>query len=111
MNLTFDQIGIACTGVVAIWLSQDTRLNWRRWSCIFGLLSQPFWFYSAWKAQQWGIFGISFFYTWSWIRGFINYWWQPWRVARDLKLKVIVDLHHAIDEMWGLSKTKDGEER
>ena len=64
-----EQIAIGMTGAIAIWLSQDTRDHWRRWACVFGLLGQPFWFLAAWKSQQWGIFGLCFLYTWSWLRG------------------------------------------
>ena len=37
------QVGIAICGVTAIYLSQDLRLERRRWACIFGLAGQPFW--------------------------------------------------------------------
>ena len=40
-----EQIAIALTGVVAIWLSQDHRIQFRKWASIFGLIGQPFWFY------------------------------------------------------------------
>jgi len=69
-----EQFAIALTGVAAIWLSQDKRESWRRYSCVLGLIGQPFWFYSSWKAQQWGIFLLSIFYTWAWIRGLRMYW-------------------------------------
>lgn len=69
-----EQIGIALTGVVAIWLSQDKREEWRRYACLFGLTGQPFWFYSAWTAEQWGVFVLCFFYTWAWFKGFMNHW-------------------------------------
>jgi hypothetical protein len=69
-----DQIGIAATGATAIWLSQDKRDEWRKWACIFGLVGQPFWFYSAWAAEQWGVFGLCFLYTFAWVRGFWNNW-------------------------------------
>ena len=72
--MSLEQIAIAFTGVAAIWLSQDESEARRKWACIFGLISQPFWFYSAYKAQQWGIFVLCFFYTWAWIKGFINNW-------------------------------------
>ena len=68
------QLGIAFFGVIAIWLSQDTRYNSRKWSSVFGLIGQPFWFYSAWTTQQWGIFVLSILYTWVWLVGFRNYW-------------------------------------
>ena len=69
-----EQIAIALTGAVAVWLSQDKRDTWRKWACIFGLIGQPFWFYSAWQAGQWGIFALCFLYTYSWARGFKNNW-------------------------------------
>jgi hypothetical protein len=75
--MSFDQIAIAFTGVVALWLSQDRRHGARRWSPIFGLLAQPFWFYTAFTHQQWGVFTLCFLYTASWLRGLWNYWLQP----------------------------------
>lgn len=69
-----EQVAIAMTGVVAIWLSQDSRESRRRFACIFGLLGQPFWFYAAYSAEQWGIFVLCFLYTYSWLRGFRNNW-------------------------------------
>lgn len=69
-----EQIGIALCGVTAVFLSQDTRESWRRWACIFGLASQPFWFYATWKAQQWGIFALCVLYAFSWLRGLHTYW-------------------------------------
>lgn len=69
-----EQIGIAFTGVTAIWLSQDKRQNWRRFACIFGLIGQPFWFWSAISAEQWGIVVLCCLYTYSWARGVWNNW-------------------------------------
>jgi hypothetical protein len=69
-----EQIAIAFTGVIAIWLSQDTRQERRKFACIFGLIGQPFWFYAAYTAEQWGIFALCFLYTWSWLRGVKNNW-------------------------------------
>jgi len=69
-----EQIAIALTGVVAIWLSQDKRERWRKWACIFGLVGQPFWFYSAYTAEQWGIFILCGFYTSAWLKGFRTNW-------------------------------------
>jgi hypothetical protein len=72
--MVLDQLGILLTGVVAVWLTQHKRESWRRWACIFGLLGQPFWFYAAWKAQQWGILAVSTLYTYAWGRGIWTYW-------------------------------------
>lgn len=69
-----EQIGIALTGVTAVWLTQDPRESWRRWAPIFGLCGQPFWFYSAYMAEQWGIFALCFLYALSWARGFRDQW-------------------------------------
>ena len=68
------QIGIAITGVVAIWLTQQSNEEWKKYACLFGLAGQPFWFYSAYTAQQWGIFVLCFFYAYSWYIGFKNNW-------------------------------------
>ena len=69
-----EQIAIALTGVVAIWLSQDEEESKRKYACIFGLIGQPFWFYSAYIAEQWGIFVLCFFYSYAWYKGFKLNW-------------------------------------
>lgn len=70
----FGQLIIGLCGVTAIFLSQDVRASRRRYACLFGLAAQPFWFYTTWHAQQWGIFALSFAYAFSWARGFHVYW-------------------------------------
>jgi len=69
-----EQVFIAITGVVAIWLSQDKRDSYRKYACLFGMAGQPFWFYSAYTAEQWGIFVLCFFYTFAWWKGIKNNW-------------------------------------
>lgn len=69
-----DQIGLAICGVSSVWLSQDQREERRKWACIFGLIAQPFWFYSAYTAQQWGVLFLCFVYALGWSRGFYNHW-------------------------------------
>lgn len=69
-----EQLAIAVTGCVAIWLANDQRETWRKWASVFGLAGQPFWFYSAFAAEQWGILALTFVYTASWARGFRNNW-------------------------------------
>jgi hypothetical protein len=71
-----DQALIAITGIVAIWLSQDSRAGWRKYACLFGLAGQPFWFYSSYIAEQWGIFILCFFYTFAWLKG-VRVHWMP----------------------------------
>ena len=70
----FEQIGIAFTGVIAIWLTQQRNESLKKYACLFGLASQPFWFYATYQAEQWGIFGLSFVYTINWLIGFNNFW-------------------------------------
>jgi hypothetical protein len=78
-----DQIGITLSGVVAVWLTQDKRATWQRWACIFGMLAQPFWFFAAWKAEQWGIFAMCTLYTYAWARGLWTHWLSPYSPARE----------------------------
>lgn len=69
-----DQIGIAVLGVSAVGLSQAKSPKARRWAPIFGVLGQPFWFYTTFVAEQWGIFALTFLYTAAWGRGVYNGW-------------------------------------
>lgn len=47
--------------------------------CALGLLVQPLWLWSSWRARQWGIFLLSVWYLWSWGSGL----WLAWgRLAR-----------------------------
>ncbi len=68
------QIGITLFGITAIWLSQDSRESVRRYACLFGMAGQPFWFWTTWHAEQWGIFVLCFLYTWAWFKGVRNHW-------------------------------------
>ena len=71
--MDFAQIGIAIFGAAAIYLV-SRKDHKKRWGYILGLMAQPFWLYSSWKAQQWGIFLLSFWYAYSWANGIYNYW-------------------------------------
>lgn len=68
------EILLAVLGATAVWLSQDRRLSRRRWAPIFGLASQPFWFYATAAAGQWFIFALCFVYAGAWWRGFRQHW-------------------------------------
>ena len=72
--MTFDQYILGLLGVTAILLAQETDEKCRKWAPIFGLLSQPFFFYTAWIHGQWGLFALSAFYTLAWLRGIKAYW-------------------------------------
>ena len=77
-----EQLAIAVFGVTAVFLSQDGRASWRRWAPVFGLLSQPFWFYATWRAEQWGVFVLSLLYAAAWAHGFWIQWISAARTPR-----------------------------
>jgi hypothetical protein len=47
--------------------------NWSKWGYLVGLIGQPFWLYSTYHSEQWGIFLLSMFYIYSWGTGVYNY--------------------------------------
>jgi len=71
-----EQIAIAFFGVTAIFLSQSSNKNTVRYACLFGLAGQPFWFYSAYQAEQWGIFTLCVLYTVAWLKGVKVHWFN-----------------------------------
>ena len=68
------QFAIALFGVTAIFLSQSSDQKQRKFACLFGLAGQPFWFWSAISAEQWGIVLLCCFYTFAWSRGVKTNW-------------------------------------
>lgn len=72
-----DQIAIAATGIVAIFLTQSHDANARRYACLFGLAGQPFWFYAFFSAEQWGMLFLNFFYAMAWSKGVWLHWVKP----------------------------------
>lgn len=67
------QAAILILSAAAMWLvsgrSRHARLGWA-----IGLVSQPFWLYATWQADQWGMFLLAVFYTGTWARGLVNHW-------------------------------------
>jgi len=74
LNNMSEQIFIAFFGVTAIFLSQSSNKKLVKYACLFGLASQPFWFYSAYQAEQWGILTLCCFYTLAWFKGVKTHW-------------------------------------
>lgn len=72
-----EQLAIAFTGVIAIYLTQQSNEKLKKFACIFGIAGQPFWFYSAYNNELWGMFLLCIFYTYSWIVGIKNNWIKP----------------------------------
>lgn len=74
-----DQLFIAVSGTLSIWLTQQHREAWKRYACLIGMIGQPFFFYATYSAEQWGMFFLTFFYTYSWALGIYNNWIKPER--------------------------------
>lgn len=55
-------------------LANDHRPNVRRFGPVFGLMSEPSWFYTTFIHHQWGLFAATFVYTFAWAKGFYNGW-------------------------------------
>jgi hypothetical protein len=72
-----DQIGIALTGVTAIFLTQSKSPKLQRYACLFGMAGQPFWIWSAWHAGQWGVLALTALYTAAWAKGVWTHWVRP----------------------------------
>lgn len=68
------QLMILNCGVTAVFLSQTGDDRLRRWACIFGLASQPAWFYTTWTHNQPGVFVVCFLYMLSWLNGVRTFW-------------------------------------
>lgn len=47
-----------------------------KWGWLIGLLGQPLWLYTTWRAGQWGMFALSCVYAYGWIEGVWNHWRQ-----------------------------------
>lgn len=76
-----DQIVIGVCGLSSVFLSQSASNNLQRYACLFGIVAQPFWFYSAYTAEQWGILVLAFIYTAGWSQGVYNFWIKPRRLS------------------------------
>lgn len=66
------QISIFILGAGAIILVAKKN----KWGFVLGLLSQTFWFYTAYTNEQWGIFLVSFIYAASWCLGIYEWFWK-----------------------------------
>ncbi|MFA5652313.1 MAG: nicotinamide mononucleotide transporter [Candidatus Paceibacterota bacterium] len=66
------QIAIFVLGGLAIILVAKKN----KWGFVAGLISQPFWFITAFNSKQWGIFFVSFVYTISWCYGIYEWFFK-----------------------------------
>ena len=75
---------LSCTGVLLI---SCRNAKVRRWAYITGIVSQPFWMYTTLMHAQWGIFMMTFWYTFNWVRGIYNFWLFPKKSLKDRVLE------------------------
>ena len=103
--MSVDQIGIMLTGVIAVWLTQSTNESRRRYACLFGLVGQPFWFYAAFSAAQWGVFVVCVLYSLAWLCGL----WTHWLAPRPLPAELMIekpDTNFALDEFYPVNEDR-----
>ena len=70
----FSQLIIAVTGMVAIYLTQQSNEGIKKYAPILGLAGQPFWYCTTLLNEQYGIFVLTLGYTYLWGLGFYNNW-------------------------------------
>lgn len=61
---------LSCSAVFLVTRKDRSRF-WGYWC---GLASQPFWMYTFWHHQQWGLFALAVFYTTQWTKGIVVYY-------------------------------------
>lgn len=66
------QIAILIFGASAIVLVAKKN----KWGFVVGLLSQPFWFITAYINDQWGVFLVSVVFTGSWCLGIYEWFFK-----------------------------------
>ena len=73
--MDFVQTSILVFGLVAVFLTQvPTDESVKRYACIFGLISQPFFIHATYTSNQEGMFILSICHTFVWIIGFVKSW-------------------------------------
>lgn len=78
---TIANILIVIMGMATIWFLYHKQ-KWMRWGYIVGLLSEPFWFLTAYINGQYGIMLLAIMYSYCYAMGIYNYWikkenWPP----------------------------------
>jgi threonine/homoserine efflux transporter RhtA len=60
------QVLLAILGCLSLYTVTHKEASVRRYGAVFGLAAEPFWLYSAWDNQQWGIFFLCGIYSFRW---------------------------------------------
>lgn len=95
------QMFLLAFSITGVWFSASKEHRSLRWSSVFGLCAQPFWFYQTFTHQQWGIFCLSFVFTALYVKGFYLYWILPARERRHRSLvrEMIFETRRALINM------------
>jgi hypothetical protein len=70
----FVQAAIVILGGIAIYLLASKRGRVRRWGYVAGLASEPFWIWSAYFADQWGVIALALWWSGFYAVGAVNNW-------------------------------------
>ena len=68
------QVAIGLLGVASMMLVTSKEEALRRIAAPIALLAEPFWFYTAYVNEQWGILLLTFIYTVRWGQVFYRDW-------------------------------------
>jgi hypothetical protein len=68
------QVAILVFSGAAIFLVASRNRRVRRWGYLSGMASQPFYLWETFAADQWGMFMLCFWYSFSWSLGAWNHW-------------------------------------
>jgi hypothetical protein len=63
---------LAVLSALAIYLV-GRKDRFQKWGYVAGLASMPFWLYSTYTGELWGMFALSLFYTFAWGQGCWNH--------------------------------------
>jgi len=77
---TISQVFILACGFGALILATSPIALRRKWASPIGLLSEPFWFYSAFVNDQWGILILSMAYGTRWAQCFYRDWFSAKKI-------------------------------
>jgi hypothetical protein len=104
----FAQIIIASTEVTAMLLLSSKKQSIRKYAAIFGLIGQPFWFYSSYQAGQFGAFFLCFVFSAIWLKNLYSDYFMTTKKDNPLKQISNKDAYTLI--MVALNKIKTGEQ-
>lgn len=68
------QVAIGLLGVASVMLVTSKDESLRRIAAPIALMAEPFWFYTAYVNDQWGILLLTLIYTVRWGQVFIRDW-------------------------------------